>query len=108
MSKVFGKIGGLFKQLGQWLRKVNPFVLVAIVFLVTIVIPGEYSVWNQVKYRHEITRQEREMRKLKKNIDKANAAKKELLVEKDRLEKFARERYLMKEEDEDIYLINEQ
>lgn len=107
MSKVFKKIGSLFGRLWQWLRKVNPFLLLTVVFLVVVVLPGEYSIWNQIKYTREIAKQEREMRELEKNIEKANTEKKELLVEKDRLEKFARERYLMKEEDEDIYLIDE-
>ncbi|MDD7437830.1 MAG: septum formation initiator family protein [Bacteroidales bacterium] len=107
MSNVFKKIGSLFGRLWQWLRKVNPFLLLTVVFLVVIVLPGEYSIWNQIKYTREIAKQEREMRELEKNIEKANTEKKELLVEKDRLEKFARERYLMKEEDEDIYLIDE-
>lgn len=107
MGNVFKKIGGLLDRLWQWLRKVNPFLLLTIVFLVVIVIPSEYSIWNQIKYSREIARQEREMDQLEKNIEKANIEKKELLVEKDRLEKFARERYLMKAEDEDIYLIDE-
>ncbi len=107
MSNVFKKIGSLFGRLWQWLRKVNPFLLLTVVFLVVVVLPGEYSIWNQIKYTREIAKQEREMRELEKNIEKANTEKKELLVEKDRLEKFARERYLMKEEDEDIYLIDE-
>lgn len=107
MSNVFKKIGSLFGRLWQWLRKVNPFLLLTVVFLVVVVLPSEYSIWNQIKYTREIAKQEREMRELEKNIEKANTEKKELLVEKDRLEKFARERYLMKEEDEDIYLIDE-
>lgn len=107
MNNVFKKASELFARVWQWLRKVNPFLLLSIVFVAVIIIPGEYSIWNQVKYSHEIAKQEREIKKLEKNIEKTKVAKKELLVEKDRLEKFARERYLMKEEDEDIYLIDE-
>ncbi|WP_018358777.1 FtsB family cell division protein [Porphyromonas levii] len=107
MSSVFRKIIRPIGGLWQWLRKVNPFLLLTIVFVIVVVIPSEYSIWNQLKYSREIARQEREIRQLEERIERATAAKQALVVERDRLEKFARERYLMKEEDEDIYLIDE-
>lgn len=107
MSSVFRKIIRPIGWLWQWLRKVNPFLLLTIVFVIVVVIPSEYSIWNQLKYSREIARQGREIRQLEERIERATAAKQALVVERDRLEKFARERYLMKEEDEDIYLIDE-
>lgn len=107
MNRISRKIRPLFGRLWQWLKRVNPFSLLLGIFIVAVVLPGEYSVWNQIKYAREIRRQEEEMRELENKIEKATVAKEEFQVETDRLEKFARERYLMKEEDEDIYLLDE-
>lgn len=91
----------------QWIKRVNPFLFLTAGFLISIVIPGDYSVWNQLKYDRELNKQAREIQQLERKIYEVKAAKEELKLENDRLEKFARERYLMKEEDEDIYLIEE-
>ncbi|MDO5016809.1 MAG: septum formation initiator family protein [Porphyromonas sp.] len=105
MSNMVGHIKTLAGRFYKWLKGVNPLLLAGVLFLLSIIRPGEYSVWNQLKYNRVLDRQEREIRELKENIRKVEIAKKELRIEKDRLEKFAREKYLMKEEDEEIYLI---
>lgn len=91
----------------NWLKKVNPFLLLAVAFLISIILPGDYSVWNQLRYDKELVSQQTEIKQLKEKIANVNKAKEELHLESERLEKLARERYLMKEEDEDIYLIEE-
>ena len=105
MSKFGNHIGAKSKAGWRWLKRANPFLLFALLFLIKIIIPSDTSVWTQLKYSRTLDKQEREIRELKREIEKTKAAKKGLWIEKDRLEKFARERYLMKEEDEEIYLL---
>lgn len=105
MGKFGSHISAVGKAVWRWLKRVNPFLLFAILFLIKIIIPSNTSVWTQLKYSRTLDKQEREIRELKREIEKTKVAKKDLWIERDRLEKFARERYLMKEEDEEIYLL---
>lgn len=105
MSKIIGHIGSFFKGIWRWLKRVNPFLLLGIAIILTIIIPNEYSVWTQLKYSRTIDKQQREIQELERSIEKTKKAQSELWKKKDRLEKFAREQYLMKEEDEEIYLL---
>lgn len=105
MGKIFGKIGSAFRAFVGWLKRVNPILLFCIAFILTIIIPSEYSVWTQLKYNRTLDRQKHEIHQLEQNIEKTKKAQSELWIKKDRLEKFAREQYLMKEEDEEIYLL---
>lgn len=105
MRSWFASIGEWLRKLWQRARKVNPFVLLAVLFLIGILLPGEYSLWNQIKYSREIDRQKAEIKELKQEIKVTQEALEELKYTKDKLEQFARERYLMKEEGEDLYLI---
>lgn len=105
MSKIGSHIGAIGRAVWRWLKGVHPFLLFALLFLIRNIIPSDTSVWTQLKYSRTLDRQEREIRELRREIEKTKVAKKDLWIEKDRLEKFARERYLMKEEDEEIYLL---
>ena len=105
MGKFGSHISAVGKAVWRWLKRVNPFLLFAILFLIKIIIPSNTSVWTQLKYSRTLDKQEREIRELKREIEKTKVAKEHLWIERDRFEKFARERYLMKEEDEEIYLL---
>lgn len=86
----------------------NPFVLAAIVFAVYLVLPpfsGEYSIWSQIKTQYQLSQCRAEHQKLKGEIEDYRKDLEELQYHKDMLEKYAREKFLMKADDEDLYIL---
>jgi len=82
----------------------NIFVLILVPFLVWMLFFDENSYLTHRKFDKEINDLERTITFYKKNIaaDKATIKK---LQDSIQLERFAREKYLMKKENEDIYVI---
>ncbi len=88
------------------IKKMNPFVLLLIVIVVTLLSPGDSSLYSHLSNKREISALESERDKIKAEIEKDRRKLDELRFRKDRLEKYAREKYLMKAEDEDLYLLH--
>ena len=89
-------------------KRTNPFVLVAIIMGLYLVLPplsGEYSLWNQIKTYRRLTHNRREHARLTREIEETKKELEELRYHKDMLEKYAREKFLMKSENEDLYLL---
>ncbi|CAI8344077.1 MAG: Uncharacterised protein [Polaribacter sejongensis] len=82
----------------------NIFVLILVPFLIWMLFFDENSYLTHRKFDKEINDLERTITFYKKNIaaDKATIKK---LQDSIQLERFAREKYLMKKENEDIYVI---
>jgi cell division protein FtsB len=82
----------------------NKYVLILIVFIVWMTFLDGNSLLNHLEFNKEINKLENEKEYYKTEIQKD----KELinkLDDKEELEKFAREQYKMKKENEDIYII---
>ena len=82
----------------------NRFVLVTVFFAVWLIFFDTYSYFDHSEINHEIDKLEKqkdfyqsEIEKDKKSLQKLNR--------KEELEKFAREQYYMKRENEDVYII---
>lgn len=90
-----------------WLRGVNPFVLVGLLLALWMLWPAEYNIWGHLRLKREIAERVQEKRELEQKIRRAELGLKELETEPDLLEKYAREEFLMKEEDEELYLLGE-
>lgn len=88
------------------IRKIKPFYLAGIIFLISILFPGEYSLWNQIKLARRINALEREKKEIIEQIDENRLKLEKLHSDKWMLEKFAREEFMMKAEEEDIYIID--
>lgn len=82
----------------------NPYLLILSVFIVWMVFLDENSFLNHLEFDKEIKelQNEKEYYQSEINKDKELIQK---LEDKEELEKFAREEYKMKKENEDIYLI---
>jgi cell division protein DivIC len=82
----------------------NIFVLILVPFIIWMLFFDENSYLAHRKFDKEIDDLERTITFYKKNIaaDKATIKK---LKDSIQLERFAREKYLMKKENEDIYII---
>jgi cell division protein FtsB len=65
----------------------------------------KYSFIDRLQLRSKINQLENEQKYYREKIEEDKRKKEELLGNRDNLEKFAREQYLMKRENEDIFII---
>jgi cell division protein DivIC len=85
----------------------NKYLLTIIVFLVWMLFFDNHNLLDRGSYYHDIfiLKQQKEYYLKKIQLDKTRLN--ELRTDASNLEKFAREQYLMKKDNEDIYLIDE-
>ena len=89
------------------LARLNKYWLVTIIFLAITFFVGDGNLYNRYKYDEKIKILENEINRYKKEIEENRKKIQELQNDKVGLEQFAREEYLMKKEDEDIFIIEE-
>ena len=82
----------------------NKYIIVLSIFIVWMVFFDENSFLNHLEFDKEIEKLNNEKEYLNSQIKKDKELIKKL-DDKDQLEKFAREEYNMKKENEEIYLI---
>jgi cell division protein FtsB len=83
----------------------NKFFLVTVIFVVWMVFFDKNDLFSQYQYSQQLTKLEQERDFYKAEIVKVNRDLDELTSDKAKLEKFAREKYLMKKENEDVFVI---
>jgi len=86
---------------------INKYWLVTIVFVGITIFVGDSKLFNRFKYDEKIRALEHEINRYRKEIELNKKKIQELQTDKDGLERFAREEYLMKKEDEDLFIIEE-
>ena len=89
------------------LAGINKYWLVIILFLTITFFLGDSNLMSRYKYDDKIRTLENEINRYKKEIEQNKKKIQELQTDKEGLERFAREEYLMKKENEDIYIIDE-
>ncbi|MBA7513551.1 hypothetical protein ES705_05567 [subsurface metagenome] len=90
----------------NWLK--NKFVLVAIVFIIWICFLDENNLLERVQNIRELKQLEVDKEYYIKKITEDTQRLNELRTDNDNLEKFAREQYLMKKDNEDVFVIVEE
>ena len=91
------------------LRKLdNRYAWAALAFLVWIVFFDRYNLINRSNTMKELNSAKDQKEYYQKEIEKDQHSIQELTTDTASLEKFAREKYLMKKDDEDIFLIMEE
>ena len=83
----------------------NKYLMAILIFLVWLLIFDRNSLIDRIKYvrtRHDM---EEEKQFYIERIDKDTRRLTELKTDRDNLEKFAREQYFMKKENEDVFVI---
>ena len=108
MNRLWDRVKTLVLRIYDKAKSMNPFAVAAIIFVAYILLPplsGQYSIWNQIKTWHQLAQSRSEYETLKKDIETSRKDLEELQYHKDMLEKYAREEFLMKSEDEDLYLL---
>jgi cell division protein FtsB len=86
----------------------NKFFLAGTAFIVWMLFFDRNDLASQYEYRTKVQKLEEEKAFYTQEISKAEDELKELTTNMGSLEKFARERYFMKKENEDLYVIMEQ
>ena len=98
---------GYWQRVKDFFYNVNPFFLMTGLLAIMLVVPGQHSIWSQIKTSRQLKEKQEEYQYYKDEIKKSQRHLDEIKYKRDMLEKYARERYLMKEEDEDLYLLTD-
>lgn len=96
-----------FIQIFNKIKALNPFVVVAVIGLLILLYPGENSIFSQIEYSSQLKSMMKERDNLKKQIEEDQIKLDQLRFKKNKLEKYARERFLMKADDEDLYILKD-
>lgn len=86
----------------------NKYVLTALVFLVWLVFFDRHNLVTQFKLKQELTDVEKEKLYYQDKAIEVEAEAKGLFSNAEKLEKFAREEYLMKKDNEEVFIIVEE
>ena len=87
------------------LRIKNKYILITLAFIVWISFFDTYNLVSQFKRTRALKNVQNERQYYLDEIKRDSIATMELTTDKVNLEKFAREKYLMKRDNEDIFLI---
>lgn len=85
----------------------HKYMITVLIFIVVIGFLDENSLIQRIKHRSEISAMNGEIEKYRKQYEEDTERLKELTTNPEALEKIAREKYLMKRPDEDIYVFEE-
>jgi Septum formation initiator len=91
----------------KYLARLNKYWVVTGLFIAITFIIGDSSIIKRYEYDEKIRVLENELNRYRREIEQNKKKIQELQTDKVGLEQFAREEYLMKKEDEDIFIIEE-
>ena len=89
----------------KYLGHLNKYWVVGIVFVILTFTAGDSSLYKRYTYDEKVRSLENEIEHYRKEIEINSKKLKALHTDKEGLERFAREEYLMKRENEDIFII---
>lgn len=93
-------------KLPAYLR--NKYLIVVAAFIIWMVCLDRNDLPSQYQLQSEINKLETQKDFFRTEIDKTREEQRELLSSPEKLEKFAREQYLMKKDNEDLFIIKEE
>ncbi len=91
----------------KYISKVNPYWLVTIIFIALTFTAGDSNLYMRYKYDERIRSLEKEIEMYKEVIEVNSNKLHDLNTNKEGLERFAREEYLMKRSNEDVFIIKD-
>jgi cell division protein FtsB len=83
----------------------NKYLIASVIFLVYMIFADKNNVIEQYKLQQQFTKIKREHKYYEQQIIDARKQQEELFSNEKNLEKFAREKYLMKKDNEDVFVI---
>ena len=96
----------MIKKLPKFTR--NFYVIAGLFFLFWMIFLDSNDLYTQYKLSSQLKSLESEKEFYQEKIEEVKNERKQLLSDTETLEKFAREKYLMKKESEDLYVIVEE
>lgn len=84
---------------------INKYTITLLLFAVWMIFFDTSSVLNRMKYREKLNGLKQEKHFYQEEIRKDSILSQKLLSDSAAIEKFARENYLMKKENEDVFLV---
>jgi cell division protein FtsB len=93
--------------LSKNLSRLNKYVIVIAIFVAFTFLIGDGNLYKRYKYDEKIRSLEREIDQYTKEMETNKKKIQELQTDKAGIEQFAREEYLMKRENEDLFIIGE-
>jgi cell division protein DivIC len=96
----------VFLKIWPWLK--NKYVLTILVFTVWMFFFDQNNVVDRLKMSAEIRQLEADREYYLEEIRKDSTRLHELTTDRDNLEKYAREQFLMKKENEDVFVVIEE
>lgn len=85
----------------------NKFFIAAVAFVIWLSSMDRNNFLSQYELQSEVNKLEEQKAFFQQEIDQTRKEQQELLSSPEKLEKFAREKYLMKKDDEDLFIITE-
>ena len=85
----------------------NKYFLVSVAFVVFMIFFDKNDIFSQYQYYKQVSKLKQERDFYQKEITKVNQDLDELSSDPKKLEKFAREKYLMKKDNEDVFVIQQ-
>ncbi|RLD66016.1 MAG: septum formation initiator family protein [Bacteroidetes bacterium] len=95
-----------FVKIWPWLR--NKYVLTIAVFSIWMLFFDQNNAVDRIKMSSEINQLEEDREYYLEQIQKDSARLSELTTNKENLEKYAREQFLMKKPNEDVFVVIEE
>ncbi len=83
----------------------NKFFVVTVAFVVWMTFFDKNDLLSQYQYQEQVSKLEQERDFYKTETDKVSKDLEELTSNPQQLEKFAREKYLMRKDNEDVYVV---
>ncbi len=83
------------------------YIVAVLVFAVSIGFVGEHSITERIKRKHEIVELQEKIAEQERIFAQDKEALEELKTDKEAVRKVAREKYYMKKENEDIFIIED-
>ena len=97
------KINHLFDTLPKPLK--NKYIVTIIIFIIWILFIDTYDIMSQLNMNRQVQQLQGQKEYYQKEIFKDSTALHKLTNDKKEQERFAREKFLMKKKDEDIFII---
>ncbi len=86
----------------------NKFLIAGAAFVVWLAFLDRNNLLSQYQLQSEVNKLESQKEFFRTEIDKTREEQRELLSSPEKLEKFAREQYLMKKDNEDLFIIKDE
>mgnify|MGYP006311989709 CR=1 FL=1 len=93
------------KKPKRWKLLTNKYIIALLVFVAWMTIFDQHNIFSQMKKRAELQRMNEKREYYKNEIMTNDELIKGLLYDRDELERYGREEFLMKRGNEDIFLI---